>query len=264
MKTEINITTIDNSKIEILLSNDDEKNSKIIVDKKAHDKLLKLEIYEIFNKIKENANKENIEFLFNIKVSEKDIETVKKASELRRLINNDIKGVTNVPCFQRNNEDKIDFQSMLTELMLSKYLWSKYKSISRDIKENFQIRTPEIANVFLNHKEEDYKLSVFGSNVEFDLKSQFINCRYQTININQKSHKRFIDNKTDLYIVGLIECNDDNLNNYENVTSINYISIPIKYFDKNKIEVNDSFTNRFTPYYKLKLKDFKNLIKERL
>ena len=83
LETEINIKTINNLKIEILLSDNDDENSQIIVDKKAHDKLLKLEIYEILNKIKENTNKENIEFLFPIKY--KEYEVVKELSKIYKI-----------------------------------------------------------------------------------------------------------------------------------------------------------------------------------
>ena len=47
--------------------------------------------------------------------------------------------------------------------------------------------------MFLNKRDEDFYIQYQNEKINFDVKSQFLNNRYQSVNINQKSHKRFTE-----------------------------------------------------------------------
>lgn len=222
------------------------------------EKVSKIQLVSIFNEMVYNKDSEEINLIGSIKIDKNDIELVRQAVSLRKNVNNYLKGVSNITCYQRKDEDRIDFQAMLTEMGFAKYLWEKYKYVPKQIKEKFEIKSPEIASVFLNHREEDFYIKYEEQVVNFDVKSQFLNNKYQSININQKSHKRFTEHGSDFYIVGLI---DGDPLNFDSVQNVYFVMLTNKYFNKNAVNVDTSTNPKFTPYYKIDIQPFKDFLK---
>lgn len=228
------------------------------VIEKIKEEVSKVQLVNIFNEMVYNKNSEEINLIGSIQVNKEDIELVRQAVSLRKNVNNYLKGVSNITCYQRKDEDRIDFQAMLTEMGFAKFLWEKYKYVPKYIKENFEIKSPEIASVFLNHREEDFYIKYLEQKVNFDVKSQFLNNKYQSININQKSHKRFTEHGSDFYIVGLI---DGDPTNFDSVKNVYFVMLTNPYFNKNAKAINTSTNPKFTPYYTLDIQPFKDYLK---
>lgn len=222
------------------------------------EKTNKVELVNIFKQMTLNKSSDEITLISSSSVSSNDIELVRQAVSLRKNVNNMLKGVNTIPCFQRNDEDRIDFQAMLVEMSFAKFLWEKYKFVPKFVKEMFEIKSPEIASVFVNHREEDFYIKYEEDIVNFDVKSQFLNNRYQSININQKSHNRFISHGSDFYVVGLI---DGDPLNFDTVQNVYFVMLTKNYFNKNFVAVDTSTNPKFTPYFKLDMKPFKDFLK---
>lgn len=228
------------------------------LEQEFKEKVNKIQLVSIFNEMVYNKDSEDINLIGSIQINSNDIELVRQAVSLRKNVNNYLKGVSNITCYQRKDEDRIDFQAMLTEMGFAKYLWEKYKYVTKSIKDKFEIKSPEIASVFLNHREEDFYIKYEEQIVNFDVKSQFLNNKYQSININQKSHKRFTEHGSDFYIVGLI---DGDPLDFDSVKNVYFVMLTTKYFDKHAVNVDTSTNPKFTPYHKIDIQPFKDFLK---
>lgn len=221
-----------------------------------------LDFLDFLDKINQAQLKNNLCYLESVSINQEDIKLILDAVNLRSDINLKLKELGNISSYRRQNERQIDFQAMIVEISFSKLLWDKYKNLSKYLKNKLEIKSPEIASVFLIHKKEDFYINDKLNNLilNFDIKSQFLNNRYQSVNINQLAHTRFLNNQAQFYIVGLI---DGDPKNFESVKNIHFVIMPIDYFNNNKIDINEPprpDIKQFSPYYRLDMKPFKDLL----
>lgn len=221
-----------------------------------------LDFLDFLDKINQAQLKNNLCYLESVSINKEDIKLILDAVNLRSDINLKLKELGNISSYRRQNERQIDFQAMIVEISFSKLLWDKYKNLSKYLKNKLEIKSPEIASVFLSHKKEDFYINDKLNNLilNFDIKSQFLNNRYQSVNINQLAHTRFLNNQAQFYIVGLI---DGDPKNFESVKNIHFVIMPIDYFNNNKIDINEPprpDIKQFSPYYHLDMKPFKDLL----
>lgn len=220
-----------------------------------------LRFIEKFDNIKASIETKDLIFLDKVQVNENDLNIVIDAVNLRRNVNDHIKQLGVIEEYKRENETKTNFQAMLVEVIFAKYLWNIYKHTSKYLKSQIEIHSPEMATVFLNHTKEDFyiKNKLNDVTLDFDVKSQFLNNKYNSVNINQNSHKRFLEHESDLYIVGLIDGNPDI---FESVKNIYFVLMPLEYFNNNKVDINEPPrpTKRFSPYHRLDMGLFKKVI----
>lgn len=221
-----------------------------------------LNFLNFLDKINNEKSKNDLYYLDKMEVNEEDLKIVLDAVRLRSDINLHLKELGNITEYQRENEEKTNFQSMLVEISFSKYLWDKYKNLSKYLKNKVEIKSPEIASVFLNKTKEDFYINNKLKNIvlNFDIKSQFLNNRYQSVNINQLAHKRFEEHKSDFYVVGLI---DGNPEDFKSVKNIYFVLMSLSYFYQNKEDINNPprpEIKKFSPYHRLDMINFKKTI----
>lgn len=198
---------------------------------------------DILNKFDE-FNNNNVTHFNRIQVAERFFKDLQVLIDSRKTVNH-YKGVDNINTYRRSNEDEIDFQAMLSEFILSMYLYNYFEEYNREQSSYFKhikYELPAISEIKLNKFNLDYKVVLNNEELNFDLKSAFYH--KNTININKKAFDR-INNKLNSFImVCLIDGKFSDLNSIEYV---DYFIVNKKYFlDNSKLVENKAPFLSFT------------------
>lgn len=210
-----------------------------------------IELFEKMYKIKDTCGCYKIG---SIDINENDKVVINKSVEVRNIINEHIKEVTNIFEYDRGSKNaQIDYQGVASEIMFSKFLWNLYKNLSPWDKRKFSLKGPEVATILPNKHKDDFHLSFNDLKLDFDTKSKFLS--NTSVNINEKAHIRFTERKSDFYI--LVVLNNDFIN-IDKINSMDFILLTNEFINNNAKLINGKRNN----YLKIDMKNIEQFLRK--
>ncbi len=184
-----------------------------------------------------------------------DREIIKDCIDLRKKIN-DIRDVNKLVKYQRTNGDEVDLKGFSGEYMFSRFMYQLHANGRRV---QIEVILPAVAEMILNKTKQDVDITDLRVNKKFtfDLKSQFINNSWPFLSINQKSFQRMKE-QSEFFIFCSVHCTDPK--DIKTFSKVDFYTVKNEFFAKNSFNVDQHWKANFTPYHKLPLSYFDQLV----
>lgn len=194
------------------------------------------------------TSKNNFELLATYEITENIINIARGIALARKYTNLECER-NSANCTRKDN-DRTYFMAGLSEGHFSIVL---SKELKKENNKNFKIISPSITltNFKENKEKDDFLLSEQDKEVTFDLKSQYLQNSYKSLNVNVNSHKG-LESRKGFYIFCIINAADDE-GGHEEVYSISYYLVKSHLINEKARYL--SFSNG-TPFYSLSFKEF--------